>query len=94
MSKKTQTPDTPARRPRRASLPITPEAGAEIDAIAEAFGVPKSEVRKRAAALASEAVASKLRAVIGKERIEATRKELERLEDAAAGVDASKADAP
>jgi hypothetical protein len=92
MSKDPKT-TTPARRPRRASLPITDDAAQEIDAIAEAFGVPKSEVRKRAAALASEAVASKLRAVIGKERIEATRKELERLE-VAAGVDASKADAP
>lgn len=91
MSKKTPTPDTPARRPRRASLPITDGASQEIDAIHKAFNVPKSEVRKRAAALASEAVASKLRAVIGKERIESTRKELERLE-VAAGVDASKAD--
>lgn len=70
----------PARRPRRASLPITPEAASEIDAVAEAFHVPKSEVRTRASKLASEVVASKLREDMGRERVEAAKQELTRLQ--------------
>lgn len=84
MSKDTKnTTDTP-RRLRRASLPISSAASGEIDAVAEAFGIQKSEVRERAAELASKAVEEKLRSEVGNDRVAAAQKELDRLRAAVA----------
>lgn len=69
-----------ATHTRRATVVLNQAARAEIDHVADAFELPKKQVREAAGELASDAILRDLRSRLGAARLEAAKAELARLE--------------